>query len=179
MDRALDLIRPFGQYVGLLQVQLQPIRPPASPTRLAPMNLVSTTLKLLPWITAKQHLVTLLNISMTASMLWKFLMAATSSGAVVNPSIRFNLHGLLFAAGGIILVITRHIDTRLSHVTVGLIEQSVGSANAVLALDVVASLPALVLWQNPRLSIVSALALDPYHMLTSAPSPLHMQHCSD
>jgi hypothetical protein len=179
MDRILDLIRPFGYYVGLSKVQVRPVRPPASPTRLAPANLMSTTLKLLPWITAEQYLVYLLNIFMTTSMLWKFLMAAASSGAVLNSSIRLNFHGLLFAAGGIVLAITRHVDTRLSRVAVELIEQSVGGANAILALEVVASLPALVLWQNSWLSIVSALALDPYPMLTSAPSPLPWLHCSD
>ena len=106
-------------------------------------------------------------------------MAVTSSGAVLNPPMRLNFHGLLFATGCIVLTIIRHIGTRLSCVTVELIEQSVGSANAVLALDVATSLPALVLWQNFRLLIVSALDLYPYPMLTPAPSPLHLQHCSD
>ncbi len=179
IDRVLDLIRSFGQYVGLSKVQVRPIRPPASPARLTATNLVPPTLKLLPWITAEQNLVTLLNISMMTSMLWKFLMAATSSGAVLKPSIRLNFHGLLVATGCIVLAITRHIDTRLSRVTVELIQQSVGSANAVLALDVAASLPALVLWQDFRLLIVSALELDPYPTLTLAPSPLRLQHCSD
>ena len=179
IDRVLDPIRSFGQYVGLSKVQARPIRPPALPTRLAATNLVSTTLKSLPWINAEQNLVTLLSILMMMSMLWKFLMAVTSSGAVLNPSIRLNLHGLSFATGCIVLVITQHIDTRLSCVTVELIKQSVGSVNAVLALDVAASLPALVLWQNFRLLIVSTLALDPYPALTPAPSPLHSQHCSD
>jgi len=112
-------------------------------------------------------------------MLWKFSIAATSSGAVLKPSVRLSFHGLLFAAGVIVLAITRHIDTRLSRVTVELIEQSVGSANTILVLDVVASLPALVLWQNSWLSIVSALAIDPYPALTSASSPQHLLHCSD
>ena len=168
IDRVLDLIRSFGQYVGLSKVHVRPIRPPASPARLTATNLVSPTLKLLPWITAEQNLVILLNISMMSSMLWKFSMAATSSGAVLNPSIRLNIHGLLFATGRIVLAITRLIDTRFSCVAVELIEQSVGSANAVLALDVAASLPALVLWQDFRLLIVSALDLDPCPMLTLA-----------
>ena len=172
IDRVLDFIRSFGQYVGLSKVHVRPIRPPASPARLTATNLVSQTLKLLPWITAEQSLVTLLNISMMTSMLWNFLMAATSSGAALNPFIRLNFHGLLFATGRIVLAITRHIDTRLSRVAVELIEQSVGSANAVLALDVAASLPALVLWQDFRLLIVSALNLDPYPTLT----PLALAH---
>jgi len=174
MDRVLDLIRPLVQYVGLLQAQVQPIRPPASPTRPASTNLVLATLKLIPWFTAEQHLITLVNVSMTASMLWKFLVATPSSRAVGHPPIHLNFHGLLFAAGGITLAITQHIGTRLSRATVELIEQSVGSANAVLALDMVASLPALVLKQNPRWSIVSTLALVLQPMLTPAPSP-HLQ----
>lgn len=179
MDRILDLIRPFTHYVGLSEVQVRPIRPPPSHTTLAPANLMSTMLRFLPWIATERYLVTLFTISMTTSMLWKFLMAATSSGAVVNPSIRLNFHGLLCATGCIVLAITRHIDTRLSRVAVGLIEQSVGNTNAILALDVVASLPTMVLWQNSWLSIVSTLALDPFPTLTSDPSPLRLRYYSD
>lgn len=179
MDRILDLVRPLVQHVGLFQAQVQSIRPPVSSTRLASINLVSTTLKLPPWITAEHHLVTLLTISMTSSMLWKILIAVASNQAAVHPRIRLNLHGLLLATGGIILTITRHIDTRLSRVTVELIEQSVDIANAVLALDIVASLPALVLWQNFRLSIVSSLTLDQPPMLTLSRSSLHLQRCLD
>lgn len=136
-------------------------------------------LKLPPWLTAEQYLVTLLTISMTTSMLWKLVMAATSRRAVIHPTIRLIPRGLLLAAGGIILTITRHFDTRPSRVIFALVELSVDSANAVLALDIVASLPALVLQQNSRLSIVSSLALDQHSMLTLSRSSLHLQRCLD
>jgi hypothetical protein len=176
VDRILDLVRPLIRHVGLLKAQSQLNRPPAPPTRPASTHLVLTALKLTPRFTAEQALVTLLNMSMMTLMLWKFLMAATSCR---HPSIRLSFKGLLFAAGSIILAITRHIDTRLSHAAIQPIEQFVGGANAILALDLVASLPAWVLLQNSRLSIVSALTFNPHPMLTWALSPPHLQHCSD
>jgi hypothetical protein len=142
-----------------------PVSPPASPTRLASANLVSTTLKLMPWFTTEQYLVTTLSVSMTTSMLWKFLIAATSSRAVAIPPVGLNAEPLLFITGSIVLALTRHIDAYLNHVIVELIEQSVGGANAILALDMVATLPALVLSQNSRSSIVSTFALDLHPML--------------